>query len=223
MKTYIECLTEKLLEYPIGVPIYSSELAKYVADYYNMDEKKALAAVSTAMSRIIDTKQIDGLRSYQKGIFYITKETPFGEVGINEEKLIADKYLADDMGYEGGEFILRQMGLTNQIARHRIIVSNRANACARKDAKLNIIVKPPKTHITQSNKEYLRLLDALEMINSNPIDDENPYNTISKYIRAKALSYEILLGLAHRYYNKNTVMELAHTAGIGEFFEGDDK
>ena len=32
------------------------------------------------------------LRCYQKGVYYRTAATPFGEIGINKEQLIADKY-----------------------------------------------------------------------------------------------------------------------------------
>ena len=60
----------------------------------------------------MDGAVLPELRCYQKGIYYRTSVTPFGEVGINKEKLIADKYLLPNIGYETGFTVMHQLGLT---------------------------------------------------------------------------------------------------------------
>ena len=50
--------------------------------------------------------------------------TPFGEVGINKEQLIADKYLLPNIGYETGFTVMHQLGLTSQMPRQRILAPN---------------------------------------------------------------------------------------------------
>ena len=50
-----------------------------------------------------------------------------------------------------------------------------------------------------------------------PIDAEHPYSVIANHIHKLKLQYEKLLFLADRYYNKNTVIQLAHTAGEGGY------
>ena len=80
---------------------------------------------------------------------------------------------------------------------------------------LGVVIRPPKTEINAENKAYLQMLDALELLDKAPVDAENSYEIVANHIREKDLRYEKLLFFADRYYNKNTIMQLAHTAGEG--------
>lgn len=215
-QVYTDFLIELLRKNATGMPIYTSVMAECVAKEYDTTKDKAAAAVAVAVKRIIENNRMEELRCYQKGIYFRTIQTPFGEVGINKERLIADKYLVPDMGYESGLTVLHQMGLTTQMPRERVLVTNRAGECARRDRKLGVTVKPPKTKITAENKEYLRILDVLELLKIAPIDTVQPYKVIADFIRENNLTYNTLLAMADRYYNRDTIIELAHTAGMGE-------
>lgn len=213
--TYIDFICNKLKNIKSGTPIYVNRIAEAMAKHYGITKKEAVYAASVAFKRILDSGAIPNLRRYQKGIYYLANKTPFGETKINKEQLILDKYILPDIGYETGFNALYKMGLTTQIPSVRQIATNMAKECIRTDKKLGIVIKPPKTEITKENKKYLQILDILDLLDKAPIDEEQPYLIIANYIKEKNLEYSNLLAFADRYYNKNTIMQLAHTANIG--------
>ncbi len=214
-KPYIDFVYEVMVGQEIGKPIYISRISGYMADVYQMPLKKAAGAASVACKRIMDNGLIPELRFYQKGVYYRAVATPFGETGIDKEQLIADKYLINDTGYETGLTVLHRMGLTSQMPRERVLASNRAGDCARPDVKLGVVVRPPKVEINAENKQYLMLLDVLDILGEAPVDVPNPYTVIGSYIDRLELEYQKLLALADNYYNRNTIIQLAHVAGGG--------
>lgn len=109
-KTYISFIQDLILEKEIRKPIYISYLINCVTKEYDLTLEKATAAVSVALKRIMDANAIPELRFYKKGIYYRSVSTPFGDVGIDKEQLIKDKYLYDDNGYEGGLNLLNKLG-----------------------------------------------------------------------------------------------------------------
>ena len=216
MMTYMQFILDYLNEQDFGVPIYTEMIAGKMADYFDIEKKKASAATAVAMKRIIDDNKLPDLRFYQKGVYYRTVSTPFGEMSINKQALIADKYLACNSGYETGKGLLHHMGLTTQMPGEHLFATNAAKDCVRYDKKLEVSVCPPKTHITAGNKHYLQTLDAIELLDKAPIDAQNPYGIISNHIRTHGLQYETLLYYADKYYNRKTILALAHTAGRTE-------
>lgn len=213
--TYIEFISDLLSRINVGMPIYTKQISYEMSKEYNLSEKDAAAAVSVALKRIMDGNKIPELRLYQKGIYYKTKITPFGEIGINQEQLISDKYILPHIGYETGLTIINRLGLTTQIPKERMIATNLAKDCVRTDKKLGVTIKPPKTPINAQNKKYLQLLDTLELLDKTPIDEEEPYKILANYIQNENLQYGKLLAYADSYYNKKTIFHLAHTASAG--------
>lgn len=214
-KTYIEFVCEIVRQADVGMPVYTKRIAPILAKNAELDETAAAAAVAVAMRRIQERTLIPELRMHQKGIYYRSAQTVFGEVGINKEQLIADKYLLPNKGYETGLAILHQMGLSTQMPKERVLATNVAKACARTDHRLGVVVRPPKVSINTRNKDYLQVLDVLDMLDQAPIDAENPHRIIDRHIRDRGLRYDVLLALADQYYNKHTVLQLAHTAREG--------
>ncbi len=213
--TYIDFVCKELKKYCTRTPIYTTNIAVLLANAFNLGSKEAAAATAVAMKRIMDGKTIAELRFYQKGIYYLTACTPFGELDIDKEQLIADKYLLPNKGYETGLLLMHHMGLTSQMPRVRILATNMAKECMRTDEKLGVSIRPPKVTVTAENKAYLQVLDVLEMLDKAPVDEVNPYEKIAKYIRAQQLKYGILLAIADSYYSRATVIRLAHAASAG--------
>ena len=211
-KAYTDFVRENICAIPFGLPIYTRDISSKTAEQYNLEMKEAAAAVAVSVKRIMDKQIIPELRFYQKGIYYRAAVTPFGETGINKEQLIADKYLLPDIGYETGPAVLHQLGLTSQIPRERILATNVAKHCLRKDKKLDIVIRPPKTTITAENKDYLQILDVLDLLEKAPVDAEQPYEIIAWHIHKKGLQYRALLAIADQYYSRDTIIHLAHTA-----------
>lgn len=213
--TYIEYIAEQLNSFEAGVPIYTADLAVHLAEAFDLELIKATAATGVAIKRILDRNHCPLLRHYQKGIYYMTAATPFGEVGIDKEKLIQNKYLAYDMGYETGYTALYRLGLTTQLPAERVIATNKAKECLRNDKNLGVFIRPPKTEITQDNKQYLQILDVLELLGKAPVDTGNPYILLHDYVEKRDLRYDKLLSIADRYYPRNTIIEIAHIANAG--------
>lgn len=213
--TYTDHIIQYVEQQPVAAPIFTAEISKILEAQFNLDPQKAVAATAVALKRIMDNKRIPALRCYQKGIYYKTMATPFGEIGIDKEKLIARKYLNPDQGYETGLGLLYRLGLTTQLPNERMIATNAARECVRKDDRLNVSVCPPKTEITAANKAYLQCLDALDQLELAPVDADEPYRIMAEFIRKHHLRYDVLLALADRYYPKRAVIQLGHTAGKG--------
>lgn len=76
-----------------------------------------------------------------------------------------------------------------------------------------VIIRPPKVEINAENKQYLKILDMLDILDHAPVDADDPYNIIGEYIEQLGLEYVRLLAFANNYYNRNTVIQLAHVAG----------
>ena len=214
--TYAEYVRNYLKHQEQGAPIYTDEIADAIAADYEIDKKKAAAATAVAIKRIMDKGELPDLRCYQKGVYYRTVVTPFGEIGISREKLIADKYLLPDNGYETGLRLLHHMGLTTQMPAEHLLATNVARDCVRFDSKLGVSICPPKAPVNAENKAYLQTLDALDLLDKAPVDAQNPYAILADHIHKNGLQYEILLYYADRFYNRKTIIRLAHTASQKE-------
>ena len=214
--TYTEYIRSFLERKDHGTPIYTDELAEAVSAEYGINKKKAAAAAAVAVKRIMDKGDLPDLRCYQKGIYYRTADTPFGEMGINREQLIADKYLLHDNGYETGLRLLHHMGLTTQMPTEHLLATNAAKDCIRYDSKLGVSICPPKAPVNAENKAYLQTLDAIDLLDKAPVDVQDPYAILADHIRQNGLHYETLLYYADRYYNRKTIIRLAHTASQKE-------
>ena len=211
---YINFIKDLILEMGIRKPIYLSDLINFVSKEYDLTLEKATVVVSTALKSIMDTNAIPELRFYQKGIYYRSVSTPFGDVGIDKEQLIQDKYLYDDNGYEGGLNLLYKLGLTTQIPNKRALVTNKTDNHLDTDKELDIVLCPPKIVVNKENKQYLMALDILEKIDDAPIDVEDPYRIIRSYINQLGLDYSKLFVIANNYYDKDTIRQLEKLVGL---------
>lgn len=213
VKTYKDYIKERINAYRIGIPIYLADLAIEMGTVYSIPSAKAHAATSVALKRIMDNNEIPNLRLFQKGIYYLTQKTAFGETRIDKDAIIRTKYMKDCNGYDFGAHALYKLGLTTQLPNQREIVTNNSYECRRKDKKLDVWVKPPKTVIDQNNIDYLMILDIIDVLDKYPVDTDEPYRCIAKYISDKDLEYSILLAMADKYYNIDTIKKLARVAG----------
>ncbi len=213
--TYIEFVCKNIYRYPKTEPIYSKNISVDLQNEYGLTYEKASAACAVAIKRITNDNIIPDLRMYQKGIYYLTSVTPFGELGINKERLIENKYLHGGIGYEGGLALLHMVGLTTQMPRERLIITNKAINGLRADRQLNVMIKPPKLPVSRENKAYLQTLDMLDLLDDAPVDAENPYQIITMYMKAHGVEYAPLLSIADGYYPRDTVLKIARVARLG--------
>lgn len=211
--SYILFVKNRIEAFAPGDPIFVSQLGEELSEAYKMEHKKACASATVAVKRLMDTAAMPNLRRFGKGIYFLAKQTVFGEIGINKEKLIEAKYLSNDNGYETGAFMMHKLGLTAWVPEERVFVTNRVQNRVKTDKSLGIVVRPSKVTIDKENRPYLQFLDLLSIYEEIPVDAENPYGILGGIVRTRGLDYGRLLYFADRYYDKNTIVHLAHVAG----------
>lgn len=214
--TYTRYVRNYLEKQSQGTPIYTDGIANAVAVDYVIDKKKAAAATAVAVKRLLNKGDLPDLRCYQKGIYHHTVVTPFGEMGISQEKLIIDKYLLPDNRYESGLRLLHHMGLTTQMPTEHLLATNAAKGCVRYYSKLGVSICPSKAPVNAGNRAYLQTLDTLDLLDKSPVDAQNPYTIHTDHIQQNGLQYETFLYYADRYYSRKTIILLAHTASQKE-------
>lgn len=210
--SYTQFVQQQIASHAIGDPILVSRIGSAAAKKFGIEGKKANAAVSVALRRIIQTEAVPNLRCFAKGIYYLCTGTMFGDTGINVEKLIAIKYLDDGNGYETGAGMLHKIGLTTWMPAKRVFASNRANGRTKKDEALGIVIRPPRTVVTKENRRYLQFLDLLNDFENSPVDADKPYCILGNVLRMEKLEYGKLMCMADLFYNRGTVVRLAHVA-----------
>lgn len=210
--TYMDFTLRYLKKQNVAEPIYTREVAEAMVKEFGVNEKTASLRAASSINRILSEEKLPSLRRYQKGIYYKTEPTFFGEAVIDKAQLIQNKYLLPDIGYEAGESILHRLGLTTWMPRKRILATNAAKQSIRYDQKLDVWIRPGKTKINQYNMKYLQTLDVLSTLDGSPIDVEDPYKILEKHIERNKLHYDILLAYASTYYSQKTILALAEVA-----------
>lgn len=197
-------------------PIYTGEVAVHLARRFNIDLRHAKTLVNVNLPRIADACD---LVRYHKGIYYRAQDTVFGKTKLNPALINRDRYIHKDgvaTGYETGAAFFNRIGLTTQIPKYQKYVTNAfKHRGSRIDKKLQVIIKKPKTQITEENYRYLQLLDAIENKDKIPMDVENPEKVIRGYIDNKEILLGKLVEYAGKYYNKTTQLRLIRIIAAG--------
>lgn len=210
--TYMDFTLRYLKKQNVAEPIYTREVAEAMVKEFGVNEKTASLRAASSINRILSEEKLPSLRRYQKGIYYKTEPTFFGEAVIDKARLIQDKYLLPDIGYETGESALHRLGLTTWMPNKRTLATNVAKQSIRYDQKLDVWIRPAKTKINRDNMKYLQTLDVLSALEGSPVDAEDPYGILAKHIERNKLHYDILLAYAATYYSQKTILALAEVA-----------
>lgn len=206
---YTTFIREYVGQQPFNRPIYTTEIAVAFAEKFVMKIETAKPLVNATVQRNINKL---GLERYQKGIYYRAKETPFGKTRLNPGLINKTRYLerkGEVIGYETGAAFLNRIGLSTQIPRREKYATNVfKHRGSRTDAKLNVVIKKPKTTIDEKNYRYLQFLDAVENKDRASIDVENANMILHHYMIEQKLEVVKIMEFAGKYYNKKTRMRL---------------
>jgi len=155
-------------------------------------KKKEYSATSKTIERLIKKGKIKRIST---GIFYKPKQTPFGELKPDEEKIITPYLFKNGkrIAYITGLLLYNKMGLTTQIPKEISIASREKRIYI---SKGNIKAKAVKSYVevTDDNYKYLEFLDVLK--------DWKKIPDLDKKSAIKLLT-EIL-----KEFNKNQTQEL---------------
>ncbi len=123
-------------------------------------KKEEYSATSKALERLIK-KEI--IKRISTGVFYKPKQTVFGELKPNEEKIITPYLFKNGrrIAYITGLLLYNKMGLTTQIPKEISIASNKKRIYI---SKGNIKASAVKSYVevTDKNYKFLELLDVIK-------------------------------------------------------------
>lgn len=114
---------------------------------------------------------------YEKGIYYIPTQTPFGPSLLNPRKVIERKYISqggDTVGYYSGVALQNQLRLTTQMPNVIEIYTNNETTHVRDVyvGKQKVLLRKARTKITASNADVLSFLELMNELKTETLDDE---------------------------------------------------
>lgn len=114
---------------------------------------------------------------YEKGVYYIPTQTPFGKSLLNPRKVIERKYISqggDVMGYYSGMTFQNQLRLTTQMPNVIELYTNNETTRVRDVfvGTQKVLLRRARTKITAENADVLSFLELMNDLTSEVIDDE---------------------------------------------------
>ena len=114
---------------------------------------------------------------YEKGIYYIPTQTPFGKSLLNPRKVIERKYISqggDTVGYYSGVTFQNQLRLTTQMPNVIEIYTNNEATRVRDIyvGKQKVLLRKARTKITAANADVLSLLELMNDLKPDTLDEE---------------------------------------------------
>ena len=176
-----------------------SMLYEYLLDTFGTNEPISVSDIKyetysrpwidKELSKLCKAKKI--IR-YERGIYYIPSQTPFGASILNPNKMIEYKYIEKDgkiNGFYMGLSALNRYGLTTQVPNTTEICTNNETSKLRnvKVGNMSVTLRKSRTEITNENVD---ILSFLELMNSLSIDffDEEKRNILCDLIKEKSIS-----------------------------------
>lgn len=203
---YGEHIVQAVESLPYEAVIQTEDIALRLATRFALPYDKARAATNVKLKRMADSGKIKRLH---KGVYCHVKETAFGRVTPNIDKLVARTLLVKDgrrIGYESGPSTLNRLGLSTLLPRKLEITTNDCGVTL--PAGCQIELKKPRTEVTDENWKYLQLLDAVENLRNGHIDAENPKQLLLEFITRESLDALTLIFNARRLYPQRTALHV---------------
>lgn len=205
-KIVLECIEQ----YPEDEPIFIEEIKKYVIQKCEKNEKEnVLKNINVILNRL---KNEGIIKAEYKGVYYKPVITIFGEMGLDQTKLMQLKYLKDRngnvKGYIVGAKLFNRLGLTTQVPNVTEIVTNECKYHKQYDEKLRTYITKPKIEITNENYRYLQFIDILENKDNIYIEAENANEILYKIIQECNLDFEKIIKYARETNSKKILDKL---------------
>ncbi len=114
---------------------------------------------------------------YEKGIYYIPTQTPFGRSLLNPRKVIERKYISRDgetVGYYSGITFQNQLRLTTQMPNVIEVYTNNETTRVRDVyvGKQKVLLHKARTKITTANADVLSFLELMNDLSPDMLNDE---------------------------------------------------
>lgn len=160
-----------------------------IEDIESLFPNKSRPWIDKTIKKMVDENMI---KRFSTGIYYISRNTIFGESTLSTNKVISKKYLSNKdevYGYVSGLSLLNSLGLTTQVPNQLTIVTNNESSRGRHIVIGNqelYLMKAP-TKITKQNVAVLQLLEAIKLVDLKHLDQIESYNLVH-YIQKYSIS-----------------------------------
>lgn len=210
---YNDVLIKYINEYPYDEPILIEDIKKYFKNYINANFDEIFKTIYVYINRLVKDNK---LVQFIKGVYYKPLNGKFGNKPLNVNKVIDKKYLHDEGGQKGyfsGAYLFNKIGLTTQIPKEILIITNE---CPNKNdyynKNLGVTIRKPKIKINDYNYKYLQLFDMLINRDNIKIEVDNEKEIIYKFIKDNNLEIEKIFEYANKI---NTIKPIKRLYELG--------
>ena len=130
--------------------------------------------IDKELSRLCENQQIV---RFERGIYYIPKQTPFGRSILNPQKMIEYKYIKKSgniTGFYTGLTALNMFGLSAQVPNVTEICTNSETSKLRhvKVGNINVMLRCTRTNVNTENVNVISFLELMSGVSVDFFDDE---------------------------------------------------
>ena len=212
---YNDILIKYIDEYPYDEPIFIEDIKVYFQDVVGDNFESSLKTIYVYINRLVKENI---LVQFLKGIYYKPIKGIFGNKLLNINKVIEKKYIKNEAGQKGyysGAYLFNKIGLTSQIHKEILIVTNECpNNNDYNNKNLGVIIRKPKIDINNDNYKYLQLIDILINKDDIKIEVDNEKEIIYKFIKDNNLEFEKIFEYANKLNNLKPIKKLYDLGGF---------
>lgn len=209
-----DILVKYIDEFPYDEPIFIEEIKDHLKKYIKNNFDNVFKNIYVYINRLVKDNKIV---QFIKGIYYKPLKGTFGYKPLNINKVIDKKYIHDyngQKGYFSGAYLFNKIGLTTQIPKEMLIVTNECpNANDYNNKNLQVVIRKPKIEINDDNYKYLQLFDILVNKDNIKIETENEKEIIYKFIKDNQLEFEKIFEYANKINNLKPIKRLYELGG----------
>lgn len=210
---YNDILIKYIDKCPYDEPIFIEEIKDYFKKLVQDNFENTFKKIYVYINRLVKDNK---LSQFIKGIYYKPIKGKFGNKLLDINKVIEKKYICDNNGRKGyfvGAYLFNKLGLTTQVPKNILIVTNECpNANEYNNKRLGVTIRRPKTPINEDNYKYLQLFDIL--MNKDDIKIEaDEKEVIYKYIKENELELEKIFEYANEINNLKPIIKLYELGG----------
>jgi len=203
---YGEFIANAIKNMPFESAILTEDIAERLVKQFALPYAQAKTLTNVKLKRMADSDEIERL---QKGVYCQVKESAFGKVTPDIDKVIMKTltvHRGAKIGYESGAFLLNKLGLTTLIPRCINITTNQYRT--KLPDRCYIKTRRPPAMVTNHNWKYLQFIDVVNELPNAHIDAEKPEQLLVEYFQKQQLDSLTLVFTARRYYAKEVVLRL---------------
>ena len=129
---------------------------------------------------------------YDKGVYYIPKDTPLGKSALDPRKIITKKYIQNGeevVGYYSGNTLLNLLNLSTQMPNTVEIYTNNEKSKIRevRVGKQRVALRRARTPITKENSAVLQFLELMNFADAAFLNEEKK-EKISAFIKKNKIN-----------------------------------